>query len=158
MAAPPGTLYRERLHAPWWLWSLAAFMAASLGLAYAAPFTPATGLVVGAVAMAVLAVLLARSAAVVEVGAGTLRAGPARIPVELVGRPYALDAPSATLRRGRNADPAAWMLLRGWISTAVEVPVIDPEDDTPYWFISTRRPDALVAALGRAQELARVGD
>jgi hypothetical protein len=139
--------YRERLHPPLWLWGLAALMAGSLGLAYAAPFTPFTGLVVGAAAMAVLGTLLARSAAVITVADGWLQAGPARIAVDLLGAPHPLDADAATRRRGRDADPAAWMLLRGWIPTALEVPVIDPEDDTPYWYLSTRHPDALARAL-----------
>jgi hypothetical protein len=107
--------------------------------------------------MVVLAVLLARSAAVIEIDAQTLRAGGAWIPVELAGRAHALDVSAAALRRGRDADPAAWMLLRGWIPTAVEIPIIDPEDDTPYWFVSSRHPDALVHALNRAQGRASAG-
>ena len=38
-------------------------------------------------------------------------------------------------------------LLRSWIPTAVRVDLNDPDDPTPYWFISTRKPVELVRAL-----------
>jgi hypothetical protein len=39
------------------------------------------------------------------------------------------------------------MLLRGYIRTAVRVEITDPEDPTPYAYLSTREPARLVAAL-----------
>jgi hypothetical protein len=39
------------------------------------------------------------------------------------------------------------MLLRSWVPTAVRIDLVDPDDPTPYWFVSTRRPDELVRAL-----------
>lgn len=42
------------------------------------------------------------------------------------------------------------MLLRGYIPTAVRVEVTDPEDPTPYLYLSTRQPERLVAALRSA--------
>jgi Protein of unknown function (DUF3093) len=38
-------------------------------------------------------------------------------------------------------------VVRGYIPTAVLLLLDDPTDDTPYWVVSTRHPDRLVAAL-----------
>ena len=45
------------------------------------------------------------------------------------------------------------MLLRSYIPTALRVEVTDPQDPTPYVYVSTRDPEALSAALSavRAQ-------
>jgi hypothetical protein len=47
--------------------------------------------------------------------------------------------------------------LRAWARTAVRVEVLDPADPTPYWLVSTRRPDELAAAIaaGRTRPAAR---
>jgi hypothetical protein len=33
------------------------------------------------------------------------------------------------------------------VGPAVRIEVVDPDDPTPYWVISTRRPEDLIAAL-----------
>jgi hypothetical protein len=40
-------------------------------------------------------------------------------------------------------------VTRGWLAQSVRVQVEDPEDDTPYWLVGTRRPEQLAAALQR---------
>jgi Protein of unknown function (DUF3093) len=142
---PP--LYRERLTAPWWLWLASFVVCATLGIAYAAPFTATIGLVVFGISFGVVASGLARSAPVVEVRDGVVHAGVASMGLEFVGAVSALDADQARKLRGPDADPFAWMTLRGWIATAVRLDVADPDDDTPYWYISTRHPAALIQAL-----------
>ena len=92
---------------------------------------------------------------VVSVEDGMLSAGKARIPVSLLGEPEAFTGDAATLARGRKLDARAWLCIRGWISPVVKVNVHDPADPVPYWLISTRNPNELVAALGGAnRELA----
>jgi hypothetical protein len=39
------------------------------------------------------------------------------------------------------------MLVRGWIPGVVRVELRDPEDPTPYWIVSSRRPQELAKAL-----------
>jgi hypothetical protein len=39
------------------------------------------------------------------------------------------------------------MLLRSYVPTAVRIEITDPEDPTPYVYLSTRDPQALAAAL-----------
>ncbi|MDM7853569.1 DUF3093 domain-containing protein [Cellulomonas alba] len=102
----------------------------------------------GAVAVLVVGVvLLVRTSPRVEVAGGELRAGQAHIPVQLLAQPQALDAQRTRTELGPRLDARAHVCLRGWIPTAVRVEVVDPEDPTPYWLVSTRRPDDLVRAL-----------
>lgn len=37
--------------------------------------------------------------------------------------------------------------MRGFIGTAVRVEVLDPDDPTPYVYLSTRTPDRLAEAI-----------
>ncbi len=49
---------------------------------------------------------------------------------------------------GVDADARAFLVTRPYLKRSVLVPVLDPDDRTPYWLISTRHPDRLAAALG----------
>jgi hypothetical protein len=86
----------------------------------------------------------------VQVGGGELRAGSAHIPLELLGPTRVLDRATARHELGPALDARAYVCLRSWIGTAVRVEVLDPLDPTPYWIVSTRRPEALAAAVARA--------
>lgn len=146
--------YDERLWAPWWLWLIAALFALSVALAYGFPLGTGWGLVAGLVAGGVAAWGLVASAARVRVAGGVLHAGRARLPLSAAGLVVPLDAEQARRLRGPEADPAAYTLIRGWVPTGVRVDVDDPADFTPYWYVSTRRPEALAAALEEAQRRA----
>jgi len=143
----PGPRYRERLTPPWWFWLAAAFWALSLLAAYGHAVSPQVGVGVGVVAFTLAAVGLTRVSATVVVDDRGLSAGPAHLPWDAVGDVESLDAAEARSRRGPGGDPRAYLMLRGWVPTAVTVRVDDPRDPTPYWFVSTRRPDRLAAAL-----------
>jgi Protein of unknown function (DUF3093) len=139
--------YDERLSVPrsWWL--IAAAAAVSLGL-IALPFgtAPTLAAVCGGGALAAVAVS-AYGSARIRVVRGSLVAGEARIPVEALGRAHALDEAEARAWRSYRADPRAFMLLRAYIPTALRVEVVDPEDPTPYLYLSTRDPGRLARAL-----------
>ena len=142
--------FRERLWPPlrWWLLSALGVATVSVILASALPGPVAAA--VGAALLAAVGGALTTYAAAVEVGEDGLRAGSARLPWTAVGRVEPLDRAGAAYLRGQGADPSAYLLLRGYISTAVRVAVVDPSDVTPYWYVSTRRPAELAAALASA--------
>jgi hypothetical protein len=102
-----------------------------------------------------LAWVLVTAAAVVRVEGDTLTAGRAHIPVAALGPVVVLDADLARAVRGPESDPAAYHLIRGWVPAGVKAAVIDPADRTPYWFVATRRPDELAAAIESARTSAR---
>lgn len=142
--------YDERLTAPrtWWLLAAGAGVALGLMLLPLGPVAALAGVVAGAVLSAVGVSVY--GSARVRVVADSLVAGDARIPLTALGEARALDAAEARAWRSHKADPRAHMLLRGYIATAVRVEVTDPEDPTPYVYLSTRQPERLVAALAAA--------
>ncbi|MCH0538862.1 DUF3093 domain-containing protein [Streptomyces sp. MUM 203J] len=146
-SAPSSASYDERLTAPRAWWVIAALLGVSGGLV-ALPLGPvpmlAAVIVTGALAAAGVS---SYGSARVRVVAGSLVAGDARIPAAALGEPEALDAEEARAWRTHKADPRAYMLMRSYVPTAVRVPVTDPDDPTPYVYVSTRDPEALAAAL-----------
>ncbi|CAL9309570.1 MULTISPECIES: DUF3093 domain-containing protein [unclassified Streptomyces] len=153
---PTAPQYDERLTAPGPWWVIAALLGLSGGLvAMPLGVVPMLGGLIAAGALAAIAVSSYGSARV-RVVAGSLVAGDARIPVEALGEPEALDADEARAWRTYKADPRAFMLLRGYIPRAVRVEVTDPDDPTPYVYVSTRDPEGLAAAIraARAAEVA----
>ncbi|MCZ1007092.1 DUF3093 domain-containing protein [Streptomyces lydicus] len=139
--------YEERLTAPrsWWV------IAALIGVACALMLLPLgtlwmLGGLIGGAALSAVAVSSYGSARIRVVG-GALIAGDAKIPVTALGEARALDADEALAWRTHKADARAFMLLRGYIRTAVRVEITDPQDPTPYAYLSTRTPERLVAAL-----------
>jgi hypothetical protein len=138
--------FRERLWpAPWLFISTALVIPASL-LVFL-PINPTSGLIVAIVLYAVCVGGLLAGAPTVEVSATELRAGRARLPLSAVAKATAFVGAEAQAERGQRLDARAWLLIRGWISPVVRVELDDADDPTPYWLISTRRPDELAAAL-----------
>ena len=143
--------YHERLGVPLRWWALLTMFSATVLLTFlvATPLWVATS-VTGVLLVGLSALFVSYGAARIAVRDGILRAGRAHIPVALLGSPVSLDAPASRRLAGMDADARAYLLLRPYLHQSVQVPVVDPTDPTPYWLISTRRPEQLVAALTRA--------
>ncbi|WNB84438.1 DUF3093 domain-containing protein [Cellulomonas sp. ATA003] len=118
------------------------------------PVSPAAGVVGGVVTLAVALVLAARWATRVRVADGELWAGRAHLPLALVGEVVALDAEMTRAELGPRLDARAHVCLRAWARTAVRVEVVDPQDPTPYWIVSTRHPERLATALATGRDRA----
>lgn len=117
------------LGARWWLWLLAVVVPALF---------------------AWLFVTVGRERIEVESdgqGGGTLYAGRARLPFDAISRSAVVPATAKQAAMGRQLDPEAFVVHRGYIPTMVIVVLDDPLDPTPYWLISTRDPEGLAAAL-----------
>ena len=149
--APDGpTTYRERLHPGPGVVLAVVLFAVMCGVVVlvsswvAALATTVVVLVAGVVLVVV-------TSPVVEVRAGELRAGRARIPVDLLGDVAELDADGVRAALGPGFDPRTFACLRTWTRGAVSAPVLDPADPTPSWLVSTRRPARLRAALDAAR-------
>ncbi|MGH3509116.1 MAG: DUF3093 domain-containing protein [Nocardioidaceae bacterium] len=146
-----GAAYDERLRVPVRWWVLAALFLGSLLLAFlvATPWWLAIGATLVLTALLVT-VFVSYGAARVLVREGVLTAGRARIAVTHLGRPVALDPTETRRVAGVAADARAYLLLRPYLKRSVRVPIQDPADATPYWLVSSRHPDRLVAALDGA--------
>lgn len=88
---------------------------------------------------------------VVTVADGQLQAGRARIPVALLSEPRTLDRAEVSTMMGPSFDPRAYACLRTSTGSAVVMDVLDPQDPTPWWLVSTRHPEALARAVRAAQ-------
>jgi hypothetical protein len=144
--------YRERLWVPWWWWppglGLAALIALEVnqgvgGLPNWLPF---------AVLLPVAATVLmwfGKTEVRVLRGSGEteLWVSAAHLPVSVISRSAEVprSAKSATL--GRQLDPAAYVVHRAWVGPMVLLVLDDPDDPTPYWLVSSRHPDRVLAAL-----------
>ncbi|WP_263120375.1 DUF3093 domain-containing protein [Cellulomonas fimi] len=146
MQPTPAPAHTERLWPGPVGWLIALGLAGMFAVAFW-PVSPLVGTIALAVALVAAVAMLVVAATRVTIADGELHAGSAHIPVELLRDPVALDPAATRAALGPELDARAHLCLRGWVRTAVKVTVDDPADPTPYWVISTRHPDRLVAAL-----------
>ncbi len=143
--------YRERLWVPWWWWlpglGLAALIALEVNQGVKAlpnwlPFA-----VLLPVAVVVL-LWLGRTELRVTGGEGEteLWVGGAHLPVSVVARSAEVPRSAKSAALGRQLDPAAYVVHRAWIGPMALLVLDDPDDPTPYWLISARHPDKVLAA------------
>lgn len=153
---PPqtGVLFEETLRVPLRWWGQATMFVAALWLAFIVAMPEGMAWVAwaatGAVAGLVVALLVVYGSARLRVADGVFHAGRAHIPIGLVARPVAHDAESTRRLIGVDANARAFLLVRPYLKRSVQVVVEDPADPVPYWVVSTRRPEDLVAALSAA--------
>jgi hypothetical protein len=144
-------LYSEPLRTPWW-WYLVGAGVASL---FAAEFHVAGVRALDWIPFCTLiplalAIVWSLGRSKLEIADGELQIRGAHVPLRFISGSVALDA--RTLRRvvGREGDPAAFVSIRPWIGPGVQLWLDDPDDPTPYWVVSSRHPDRVVAALRAA--------
>ena len=150
--------YVEPLAVPAWAWPAAV----ALALLLAAPVHGGAGGARAVVPYVVavllaLAVLALSSRGRIVVDDGVLHVPGARAPVDVLGAVQALDAEQTRRLRGPTADVRAHVAARPWLRRAVQVRIEDPDDDTPYWLVTTRRPQELAAALEAARRTPTAG-
>jgi hypothetical protein len=146
--------HSERLYVPWWSWPLpligGVLLAAEIDMGY-----PGVRAWLPYVIMMplVAAIVLSLGRTKVRVTGGDepeLWLGDAHLPLRYAGEVEVFDRHHKRKALGPQADPAAFVVHRGWVGPVVRVRVTDPGDPTPYWLFSTRKPEA-VAALLRAR-------
>lgn len=139
--------YSERLRVPTSWWAIAMFFALTFATAVGFYAGPEVAIGAGlATAVAVAAVLLWFGRARVQVDAGGVRVGGAWLEWPYLGEVTVLDRAATRFRLGPGADPAAWLLVRGYLPASIELAITDPGDPHPYWLVSSRDP-ALMAQV-----------
>ena len=145
---PADAEYHERLGVPLRWWVQGTMLVASLWLAVVVATPGAVAYVVTAVAMLLLgAGLVSYGGVRIAVADGELRAGRAHIEGRHLGLVEALDAEQTRRTAGPEADARAYLVLRPYLKRAVKVEITDPDDPTPYWLVSSRRPEELAGAV-----------
>jgi hypothetical protein len=77
---------------------------------------------------------------------GGLHAGGATLPPESIGEIRRLTKAETKRFLGPGADRTAHMAARGYVREAVAIRTRNMPE-CPYWLVSSRRPDELIAAL-----------
>jgi hypothetical protein len=146
--------FHERLWPSPWVFVATALVIPAALLVFL-PISEIAGIVCAAVLYGAIVVILIVTTPVVEVTDAEFGAGRAHLPLAIVKGVEAFEGSDATAERGVRLDARAYLLIRGWIPSVVRVDLDDPSDPTPYWLVSTRRPQALAAAVGAAASSTR---
>lgn len=141
--------FREVIRPPLWLLAFIYFMFLSLVIAVWAALGNFSALVSLLLLTAALFLIAIRSKSEVLVSGGELKAGGAHIDVKYLGEVETLSQDQMRLLRTRDADPAAFLAIKFWVSTGVKITLNDQRDPTPYWLISCKKMDELKNTLCR---------
>lgn len=141
-------MFDERLSVPLWWYLPAAGLGVLLGAEVHMGY-PGFRSWIGYVVLVplCLAVLWWLGRSRVRVRERTLSAGDRSVALHHVGRTDVVARPDKQQALGPDLDPTAFLLHRNWIGPVVRVEITNPEASEPYWVLSSRRPDDLVAAL-----------
>ncbi|MEZ0493610.1 DUF3093 domain-containing protein [Kineococcus sp. TBRC 1896] len=120
------------------------------GALVALPIWGGRGALVGAVLGALLAVgVLLSLSWTTRLDDREFRVGRATLPLSVVS---GVDVVTRQERRdalGPGLDARAHLAIRSWVGPAVRIHLDDPGDPTPYWVVSTRRPQRLASEIRR---------
>ncbi|MGB0972162.1 MAG: DUF3093 domain-containing protein [Mycobacterium sp.] len=144
--------YREQLRVPWWWWPLALALAGLIALEVNQGVRALPNWLPFAVLLPVAAIVLIwlgrTELQVISSDSGTeLWIGGAHLPVAVIARTAEVPRSAKSAALGRQLDPAAYIVHRGWVGPMVLLVLNDPDDPTPYWLISAKCPDKVLAAL-----------
>ncbi|TCK24775.1 DUF3093 family protein [Pseudonocardia endophytica] len=88
----------------------------------------------------------------VRVEGDTLGAGDRSVALRHVGRTDVVERGDKQEALGPDLDPTAFLLHRAWIGRLVRIEITDPDAPEPYWVLSSRDPERLVAALEKGRK------
>jgi ABC-type transport system involved in multi-copper enzyme maturation permease subunit len=141
--------FREVIRPPFWLLAFIYFMFLSLVIAFWAALGNQSA-TISFIFLTLLLILIAiKSKSEVVVSNGQLKAGGAHIDLKFLGEVKSLNRDEMRLLRTRDADPAAFLAIKFWVSTGVKITLLDQRDPTPYWLVSCKKMDELKNTLYR---------
>jgi len=144
--------YSEQLWVPWWWWPLGflgnGLMAYEVRLGLRTlpgwlPFAVFFAITVGAL----LWLGRIKVRVIENSGETQLWIGDAHLPATAIARCAEVPRSAKSAALGRQLDPAAYVVHRGWVGPMILVVLDDPDDPTPYWLVSCRNPQRVLAAL-----------
>ncbi|RGE19638.1 DUF3093 domain-containing protein [Leucobacter sp. wl10] len=115
------------------------------------PLNATIALPTGIIVYLIAAVTLLLLSPTVMVVGGRLIADRATIPADQLGEIELLGAEGLRAAIGPGIDARSYLLVRGWIHSALRIENIDPADPAPVWIITTRHPQRLAEAIEAAR-------
>lgn len=155
--SPAADRYAERLSVPLWWWLIIVGLSALLGYElYMAAHRQTWALAaIPLILVLLIWLLLTMGRKQIRVDAdGTFYVHRAMLPREVIARGASVPPSARSAAMGRQLDPAAYVVHHAWIKSMVILVLDDPDDPTPYWLVSTRHPDRVLAALELADAAA----
>lgn len=143
---PESLLYKERVLPNFGTFAAVFALLPSLTIV-SEPFDIRIGLAIGIVVVITIWTLLIFRAPTIELSNLKLKVGSVGIFRDLIGQAEVISKERIFLERGPNLDPGAHKVFQGSVKTAIKIAILDPEDPTPYWLISTRKPNKLAELL-----------
>ena len=143
---PESPLYKERVTPNFGTFAAVFALLPSIAI-ISEPFDIKIGLAIGVGVVITIWTLLIVRAPKIELSQLELKVGRVAILRNLIGEAEAISKNQIFLERGPNLDPGAYKVFQGSVKTAVKISIADPEDPTPYWLISTRKPQKLAELL-----------
>jgi hypothetical protein len=141
-------LFSERLYLPWYHWLLPLLAAGLLAAEVDMGYPGVRGWLPYVITIPLTLLLCWRfGSATVVVRDGELWVGEAHLPLRFAGETQIIPGRLKRQVLGPAFDPAAFALHRSWVGPMVWIHLTDENDPTPYWLISSRHPDELVAAI-----------
>ncbi|MBC9926741.1 MULTISPECIES: DUF3093 domain-containing protein [unclassified Leucobacter] len=144
------TSYSERLWPTPWLFVATLLILPAVALALT-PINVTVAIISAILSYLIVGAIMLLSAPKISIVDGVFTAGPARIPVAMLGAVDELSDTELRVAIGPGCDARAHLLIRGWIHSGVRVEITDPADPAPYWVLTTRRPAELAAAINKAR-------
>ncbi len=138
---------REVIRPPLWVLAFIYFMFLSLVIAIWAALGNASALIALIAATALIFFIAVAARSQIVLTDTELILGKAHIERKYLGEITILDRDAMRLIRTRDADPAAFLAIKFWISTGVKIAINDDRDPTPYWLVSTRKAEELKRTL-----------
>ncbi len=146
------TLFRERLSLPWWWWPIC--LAVAIGLAIELGMG-----VPGIVTWLPLALLVPLTVAGllwlgrirISIDDTDFRIDDACLPREFIASVEPLSGTPLRDALTAQLHPLAFVIKRPWVRSAVRITVNDPQDPTPYWIVSTKRPEEIRTVLEKTR-------
>ena len=140
-------IFKEVLRPPIWVLAFIYFLLLSLVIAFWAAFDNRVALITFLLAtMAIIYISISMRSTITFDGK-ELRIDLAHIEVKYLSQVENLTPPQMRLLRTRDADPAAFLAIKFWLSTGVKITILDPRDPTPYWLVTSKRGEELAALL-----------
>jgi len=139
--------YREVIHAPLWLLSIIYFFLISIVISVWAALGNSPALATLVLVTGLLILFYFKSSLAIEVDETELRVGDAHIEHRFIGEINNLNNDEIRRVRTRDADPQAYLAIRFWVNTGIQLFVSDQRDTTPYWLISSKKGAELIKAV-----------
>lgn len=138
------------LRPPIWVLAFIYFMFLSLVIAIWAALDTTATILTFAIATLAIPFIAQSLTSRIRVDQNELRIDKAHIDLKYLGNVTVLDSDAMRLLRTRDADPAAFLAIKFWVSKGIKIEVTDPRDATPYWLITSKRGEKLAALLTKS--------